>query len=103
MKKPRHEIEAQVAAHRRDAPEGETPPGGLRPRIRRQLERICKALDVEYDDLVELHVSYNMVTAIYYDRNENGDLYRDEFNRVVTKPKRIPVDTFTFLGDEKDT
>lgn len=102
MKRPRHEVEANVAAHRKDLPDGTAPPEGSRPQIRRQLERICEALSVSYDDLVELHISHNMVTVISYAKNDNGDYYRDEFNKVVTRPMRIPVDTFTFLGDEKD-
>jgi aryl-alcohol dehydrogenase-like predicted oxidoreductase len=101
MRDPRFLIETKVPMHQRDNPEGEGPTDS-RPQIRRQMERIAKKLGLTYEDIVEMHFSYNTVTVVMYDRNEAGELYRDEFNRVVTKQQRIAIDTFTFLGDERD-
>lgn len=101
MKNPRHLVEVNIPMHDRDGEEGQGPKD-LRPRIRRHLERICKSLGIEYADLVELHISYNRILLVTYDRNEQGELYRDEFNKVATKNERIEVDTYTFVGDEKD-
>lgn len=104
MKHPKHRIEHHVPMNDREGVEGGEGegPADSRPQIRRQLEHLCKGLGVEYVDLVELHISHNQVLMVTYDRNENGRLYRDEFNKVVTKQQRIEVDTYTFLGDEGD-
>jgi hypothetical protein len=103
MKYPRHLIEVRVRPKSRDLPEGEVAEP-LLPQIRRPMERLCKKLGVEfaYEDLVEMHIFYGYVTLIYYLRNEAGELYRDEQGKVATALKRIDVDTFTFVGDEKD-
>lgn len=102
MERPRHEIEAQVPTRRERpaGPGGNSAPG--RPKIRRQLERICEALDLNYADLIELQVKNETVSAILYDRNEKGELYRDEFDKVATRGAIVPVDTTTFRGDERD-
>jgi hypothetical protein len=101
MKRPRHEIESKVEGWTRDAPEGD-PANSLLPQIRRPLERICNKLDIRYEDLAQMLIVYGQVNIIVYDRNEAGELYRDEFGRVATKSIRIPVNTYTFLGDERD-
>lgn len=101
MRHPRHLIEHNVPRNRRDQPEGEEVPSS-QPQIRRQLERLCKRLDIEFDDVVELHISHNLVLAVMYDRDKDNQLYRDEFNKVATKQVRLSVDTFSFVGDEGD-
>lgn len=100
MKHPRHIAEIRVPMHTRDDPDGAK--RDSRPQIRRLIERLAKKLDIDYDDLVELHISFGRVAAVYYDRNEGGQRYRDEFNKVVVKQKQIEVDTYTYLGDETE-
>lgn len=97
MRRPRHEIEAEV------------PMGGSRsgsqeqtPKVRRQMERICDSIGVAYDDLAEFHLIDGRITAVVYDRNSDGELWRNEFGRVVTKRFDVLVDTATFEGDERD-
>ena len=99
MRRPKHEIEASVPSRGTPAQPGQP---DSRPQIRRQLERICESLGLEYDDLLELHVVNESVNAILYDRTAEGELYRDEFNRVATRQVTIPVDLVSFLGDERD-
>ncbi len=101
MKRPRHMIEAQAPPIRRDEEEG-SPANALLPQIRRQVERICDKLDLYYPDVAQLVLEHGQVTAIVYDRDENGELYRDPTGRVVQKKMRFSVDTATFKGDERD-
>lgn len=98
MRRPRHEIEAEV-------PIKHTPPNGgpdSRPQIRRQLERICESLSISYDDLVELHVKDSQVLAVVYARNDDDELYRDQFDRIAIRHIKVPIDVVTFKGDEGD-
>lgn len=106
MRLSRYVIEQRVPL-KRAAPGGGHPEeaatdGGSLPQIRRHIERICEKLGLRYEDICELHMSYGSILAVYYDRDEEGKLYRDDMNRVVTKQKRMPVDTFSFIGDEED-
>lgn len=100
MRRPRHEIEAEVPSRAECVPD-EASPRSL-PQIRRQLERICEALGVEYGDLKELHIRPGIAQVTRYDRDENGDLYRDEADNLAIRRDRLIVDTVTFIGDERD-
>lgn len=95
MRLSRSDVEAQVP------PRGTGRPGSL-PQIRRQLERVCEATGLEYDDLVELQIRPGILNAILYARNENGERYREEDGTIAVQGVKIPVDTTTFLGDERD-
>ena len=95
MRRPKHEIEAEV-------PHRGTPGGSSRPQIRRQVERICELIGLEFDDLQELHIQASTVNAVLYHRNDEGELYRDEFDKLAIRRVQIPVDVSTFLGDERD-
>lgn len=101
MRRPRHEIEAQVPLRVPKKTSKPNEPGSL-PQIRRQIERICESLGVEYDDLAELHLYEGQAIAITFARDEAGELYRDEFGKLAQRQTRIPIDTVTFIGDERD-
>lgn len=94
MLRSKAEIEAQV------------PPMGTEkaslPQIRRQVERICESVDVDYDDIAELRISHDLIHVIEYLRNSEGEFYRDESGRLARTMRTLPVDTTTLLGDERD-
>lgn len=98
MKRPLHEIEAEVPA-----PAG-LPPGrrSLLPQIRRPLERICEALSVDYDDLIQVRIDREMASVILLNRDADGNHYRDEFGKLASRQEQYVVDTSTFVGDERD-
>jgi hypothetical protein len=73
-----------------------------RPQIRRQVERICESLGVEFEALANLTIEPGVATVIFHLRNEAGEFYLNEFGKPAIDIRRIPIDTNTFLGDEKD-
>jgi hypothetical protein len=81
-------------------PEGHLPTS--RPQIRRQVERICDSLGVEFDAVTELTIEPGIATVVFRLRNEDGEFYLNEFGKPALNIIRVPVDTVTFLGDEKD-
>jgi hypothetical protein len=72
------------------------------PRIRRQVMRICEEVGIEFDDVAELHLYPDHVLAVLYERSEDGEFYLNEFNKPAMRQQMIPVDTTTFVGDERD-
>jgi hypothetical protein len=86
-------VEAQIP----DTPEASS----NLPKVRRQLERICESLGIDYDDLAELHVLNGRVVAVLFDRKD-GEFYRNEFGKLAMRQERFPVDLITFVGDERD-
>lgn len=97
MRRPRYEIEAEIPRRGSGSDSQKQT-----PKVRRQMERICEALEIEYDDLVEFHLVDGRAAVILFDRNDDGELYRNEFGKVATIQFTAEVDTSTFVGDERD-
>lgn len=104
MRLHRYEVEAQVPHRRGPGAPGGGGHGGPNslPQIRRQVERICELLDIEFDDLDEMHIVPGQVTVTLYQRDARGELYRNDLDKIAIRQQRFPVDTSTFLGDERD-
>jgi hypothetical protein len=78
------------------------PPEGTLPKVRRQVERICDSIGVDFADLAELRIEPGLVYAFVYSRDADGELVRDDVGQAVAVMSGFPVDTDTFLGDERD-
>lgn len=104
----RHEVESEIP---RPGPAPGAGGGGMGgdslsrtgpPKIRRQLERICEAIGIDYVDVTEMHIVPESLSVTLYDRNESGQRYRNSLGTVVMRHEMLQVDTSTFIGDEKD-
>lgn len=82
--------------------EVDVPIQGDLPKVRRQVERICEALGVEYGNLVELRIEPGLANVIQFLRDADGKICADSAGRPATRMDAIPVDTYTFIGDERD-
>lgn len=101
MRRSRTEIESRIPPLQdQEGPASET--STSLPQIRRQVERICEALRIQYDDLYELHIKAGQVLAVVFLRNEEGEFYLDEFGKAAMNQLRFSVDTETWKGDERD-
>lgn len=98
MRLSRDDVEAQIPPHQDRQRAGRS----SQPQIRRQVERICEAAGLEFEDLVELRIRHGVIDAIVYSRNEDGERYREENGVIAVQGHKISVDTSTFIGDERD-
>lgn len=101
--KRRGEAERVVAAGRdRDKPVGGEVGGGEPKKVRRQVERICESIGVNFDDLAVLRIEPDAIWAISYRKDENGALFQGLDGKPATEVRSFPVDMTTFVGDEGD-
>jgi len=72
------------------------------PKVRRQVERICESIGVDFADLAELRIQPDLIVVITYAKDADGEYTFSDTGDPVTRFDSISVDTDTRLGDERD-